>query len=62
MILALELRRAERAFRKRGQHNLAKSAHVLRGALADHAFRPNFQLEDNCRNLINLAFGGPIRA
>lgn len=56
--LVLDLRRAERIFMKRGQPNLAKSARVLRGALAD-SMNPD---EGNCQNVINLANGGSIHA
>lgn len=59
--LASELRHAEHIFRKRGQRNLAASAHVLRGCLADSRDYDE-RLEDNCRNVINLANGGPIHA
>lgn len=59
--LAADLKRAERTFRKCGQPALAKSAHVLRGCLAD-TMHLDHNLEGNCQNVINLAFGGPIRA
>lgn len=59
--LVSELRHAERVLRKTSRPFLANSARVLRGALFD-TIEPDAGVENNARNVINIAFGGPIHA
>jgi hypothetical protein len=56
--LALNLKRAERTFRKQGQPILAAETHSVLGALAD-AREPD---ETEAHRLVRLAFGDPINA